>query len=1006
MTNREILFIIRMRNDARAALQSLSADLQRVARDAANTARELSNVARASRDMQAAASQAAQAVRATDVAQANGITTTERMAAVRDRATQASRAMTRQLESEAQAQARISAMVARSVDAQEERNAAMGATGPLTPAVGAGAGPGSKPAMQQNINPTTRIVNAAGNAIGAEAAVASAAVAKATADAEKVAVASGGRIKNSLLGAYDAARDAVMHWGSTAGKSAADAASFVQQYGETARDVEKVGIAAEKTAAKFHLGSGAIRESVVLARELGRGDFSRMAGSTSILLTQLGLLETVLPVVIAGMAGLFLVHKELNTEAEKTSLTNYANSLGLTSKEMRKLKDETVGANGEIKKHNDLQVTYVDTIVGIWDTVKEAIHNAYDVPWIKATVDLIVTMFKDLVSSIGQFCNLIAKLIYTAFAGTIRAVIAAWNDFPSALGDIFFSAVNLAIGAINKLIQMAINGVNWFLDKANGILASAGFGQVFQRVGEHDIPVLENRFAGAAGRMGQHMGDAFKKSWGEYDKAGNWVMDHIASNADKHARGRIKEAADAIKANRNPKTGRGSSGAKTDAEKESDFWSKLADNTDEAGMSTLDAEIKKQKSALEEILSVNNKIVNLDDDKVRMAKLVALVTDKIGNALAKQYDLAHDAADRDYRAKLSGLSLDERSLAIMEAKNKAIAEAQKAGFYKDGKVTDAGRAHGVDTDIARAGTDAAKAWDVTKGASLVAGLVSAYAGFNDKLSKNAALQRELAALEAMRTQDGAAFAQVLASLGINQDIYNAAQARARSLLEANNSFMGQARKGLIQFGIELENTALTGADVWKNAFKGASDGLAEFITTGKFNFSGFINSIIADLARLALQQTLLSGLKSIFPGLGFGLGVFHTGGITGGNAPSTSVVSPSVFAGARRFHVGGIPGVNAGEVPVIAKAGEAIFPTMRMADGNFGVKALLPKGGMGGDGQVIHFAPQVSITMQGDVHDPKAAGAEISQQTVKALEGLVKRQLANELRSGGILSKR
>jgi hypothetical protein len=44
------------------------------------------------------------------------------------------------------------------------------------------------------------------------------------------------------------------------------------------------------------------------------------------------------------------------------------------------------------------------------------------------------------------------------------------------------------------------------------------------------------------------------------------------------------------------------------------------------------------------------------------------------------------------------------------------------------------------------------------------------------------------------------------------------------------------------------------------------------------------------------------------------------------------------------------------------------------------------------------------IEIHGDVKDPHETGAQVSKQTVLALEALVKRVMANEMRSGGLLS--
>lgn len=74
------------------------------------------------------------------------------------------------------------------------------------------------------------------------------------------------------------------------------------------------------------------------------------------------------------------------------------------------------------------------------------------------------------------------------------------------------------------------------------------------------------------------------------------------------------------------------------------------------------------------------------------------------------------------------------------------------------------------------------------------------------------------------------------------------------------------------------------------------------------------------------------------------LGVFHTGGVVGGEVPASRRVSMAAFKGAPRFHTGGIAG---NEVPIIAEKGEGIFTQEQM-------KSLAPVGaGTGSVGQVV-----------------------------------------------------
>ena len=79
--------------------------------------------------------------------------------------------------------------------------------------------------------------------------------------------------------------------------------------------------------------------------------------------------------------------------------------------------------------------------------------------------------------------------------------------------------------------------------------------------------------------------------------------------------------------------------------------------------------------------------------------------------------------------------------------------------------------------------------------------------------------------------------------------------------------------GAERYFSDLELNAISFADVTENAFKGMEDALTSFVTTGKMDFKGLIDSMIADLAKLMVQQYLMLPLKAA---LGFANGGIMT----------------------------------------------------------------------------------------------------------------------------------
>ena len=162
-----------------------------------------------------------------------------------------------------------------------------------------------------------------------------------------------------------------------------------------------------------------------------------------------------------------------------------------------------------------------------------------------------------------------------------------------------------------------------------------------------------------------------------------------------------------------------------------------------------------------------------------------------------------------------------------------------------------------------------------------------------------------------------------------------AQARADS-----RSFSDGAARGLAEYADAARNSAASAEQATVGAFKGMEDALVEFTTTGKVSFGSLIDSMIADIARMTIQQNITAPIASYFSSAIGGL--FHSGGMA--NAPSQSRrVDPAVFIGAPRFHSGGMgyDGLSAGERAVIVRQEEGIFTPRQMENADQLLSAAL-----------------------------------------------------------------
>lgn len=187
-------------------------------------------------------------------------------------------------------------------------------------------------------------------------------------------------------------------------------------------------------------------------------------------------------------------------------------------------------------------------------------------------------------------------------------------------------------------------------------------------------------------------------------------------------------------------------------------------------------------------------------------------------------------------------------------------------------------------------------------------------------------------------------------------------------------------------------------DLLTNAFKGAEDAFVRFVTTGKFSFSDFARSIIADLARIAAQKAIAGIVGSLFGG-GMGMAVNQSISTAGSNKKSfngnvfaggtgLSASSNRVVNGRRNFQFaqGGVFDHNGS---MSEKGAEAIMPLTRDSSGSLGVKAV------GGPG-----VPNVNITIiGGDGNQTADANASMNQNGDLDIQVMMRQAASAEVAS-------
>jgi hypothetical protein len=163
------------------------------------------------------------------------------------------------------------------------------------------------------------------------------------------------------------------------------------------------------------------------------------------------------------------------------------------------------------------------------------------------------------------------------------------------------------------------------------------------------------------------------------------------------------------------------------------------------------------------------------------------------------------------------------------------------------------------------------------------------------------------------------------------------------------TFQGGIVTGYRSVMSEYENIGAQTESMTKNAFKSMGDALAEFVKTGKLDFSSLAQSIIADMIKIYVQQQMLGmmkgagsvdwmgllikGFTAISGAVGgdYGTDMYagdlrHSGGIVGSDYATSRALPISTWDSAARFHSGLAPD----EFPSILQRGEGVFTKNQM----------------------------------------------------------------------------
>ena len=204
---------------------------------------------------------------------------------------------------------------------------------------------------------------------------------------------------------------------------------------------------------------------------------------------------------------------------------------------------------------------------------------------------------------------------------------------------------------------------------------------------------------------------------------------------------------------------------------------------------------------------------------------------------------------------------------------------------------------------------------------------------------------------------------------INREIIK--QIKEKAVAQKNDLF-GGFTSGMNTYFQEITDFAKFTEDATVRAFKGMEDALVTFVQTGKLNFGDLARSIIADIARIYVRQTMIAPILGAIGGAfgGSSVSPFSLGYANATSDPIGTLNYMQGWTGQKRA-MGGP--VTAGKTYLVGERGPELFTAQSSGQ-------IMPNGS-GGSGVVVNQTINVSTGVQQTVRAevmslmPQIAGA-------------------------------
>jgi hypothetical protein len=678
--------------------------------------------------------------------------------------------------------------------------------------------------------------------------------------------------------------------------------------GSTATAVAQARLAAAHEGVAAAAEQAAIAEDALAVAE-GRASEAAKAAQASTV-TRLGTMGKLLGLTTLAALGAEGAFKAFQATVDDSgALDKYAASLVKTKDQLKELEDKVGG----------FQITWGDVFNGIakattdaigssmWDNLKEQNRSGF------------ALMLHNSIEFSSQ--------VYGALRGTYQTIVDDWSKLPAVFGDAFYSAVNAAIGALNKLVKFGTDQINALIASVNK-LPWVHLGSV----SAPQIGAVDNPYAGSAKGVGSDLSANVSKYTGQargaLQGAANAVYQDILDAAEERIKGGAPK----------DKKGRAAREKQQPADHADDMIAKLDEEI-------LSAKIALTKDANEEAA--------LKVQQLRVAR------DKTINDAAQMLVEHKITASEFEMIKVRAEELDNlKEKAVLNARDIALLTQQQA-------VLD--QTYGFQLDGLRFADEMATTADDHRKAQLAILKVV----YDQKLADLKILeekQRIAGDLAAVRLTQGK-----IAQLPTEQ-----AQDQARTLQRTMNPLEAWAKQ--VPHDAASINEALQSIQV--KGFDGIASAIAGVVTgtesLGKA-FKDVARSIVSDIIQMTVKMLIFRAISGIFG---------KVGGSGGGGVVNLDI-------GAFPARAGGGP-VGAGQTYMVGERGPELFrpssagtiiPNHKLANDNGGGEITLRIVTDGSfEAQVQQIAGQV-VVQAAPIIVKTAAQTTVQQISRKTLNG-------------------